>query len=102
MNKNELNSRPFVGIVKTDLVNNGYESFDGEDEYWVDNYEEEYSYYKITKCPICGKEIDINSKVIDVTEDINNYIKILPKGKKSKEDKLKRDYIYKEINAILM
>lgn len=92
---------PFVGIVKTDMVDNGYESFDGEDEYWVDNYEEEDSYYKIEKCPICGKDIVINVTKKDITEDVNNLLRMRPKGRKTVVDKNKRKDINKQISELI-
>lgn len=29
-------------LIKTELVNNGDYSYDGVDEYWVDNYEQQF------------------------------------------------------------
>lgn len=92
---------PFVAINKSNMVNNGDYGYDGEDEYWNDYYEKEFSYYGIKKCPVCGEDIVINLKEVDVTNDLNKVIKMIPIGRKTIGDKEARRSAIEKMNEIV-
>ena len=88
---------PFVCIVKTFTEDYGDYSYDGEDETYVPNFIEEESLYEIKVCPFCGEKIEIENKVEDYTESLNEKLRILPKNKRTKQAK----EIFAEINKML-
>ncbi len=91
----------FCGIEQMYLADYGDFSYDGEDETYMENYMEEYAYYGIKFCPYCGKKININVEKIDVTDDVEKALKMLPKGKKTKEEKIKIKKVHEKIEDIL-
>lgn len=88
---------PFVCIIKSFTEDIGDYSFDGEDETYIPNFLEEESLYGIKICPFCGSKIEVENKVEDYTERLNEKLRILPKNKKSNKAK----EIFNEINKML-